>query len=172
LTDAAAGGAARCAPSDRRRSPRQLLAHGGDTREPIYRVRREGVPIGAFAPLRGEDYAPIAMTPPRDAVAQSIAHLDRLRAPDRATNGPLWDESRSMSANRRAVIAGVNAFVAGMRQVDDPQAPARVLAAAARSRSGRASRRPARSAHSGAEQLAPMGIGLPAGARTPHLGCQ
>src|SRR5215831_10071639 len=79
-----------------------------DTRAPIYRVRRESVPIHGFAPLGPDDYVPSAMTPLRDAVAQFIAHLDGLRAPGRVTIGLLLDESGSMAANREAVIAGVN----------------------------------------------------------------
>src|SRR5215469_3411703 len=101
-----------------------------DTRAPIYRVRRESVPIHGFAPLGADDYVPSAMTPLRDAVAQFIAHLDGLRAPDRVTIGLLLDESGSMAGNREAVIAGVNEFVGGMRDVDavDPAAAGKVLA--------------------------------------------
>jgi len=44
-----------------------------DAREPIYRVRRESVPIHGFVPLGPDDYVPSAMTPLRDAVAQFIA---------------------------------------------------------------------------------------------------
>ena len=101
-----------------------------DTREPIYRVRRESVPIEGFAPLIADDYVPSAMTPLRDAVAQFIAHLDGLRAPDRVTIGLLLDESGSMADNREAVIAGVNEFVTGMRHVDavDPASAGKVLA--------------------------------------------
>src|SRR5215471_7657716 len=101
-----------------------------DTRAPIYRVRRESVPIHGFAPLGPDDYVPSAMTPLRDAVAQFIAHLDGLRAPGRVTIGLLLDESGSMAGNREAVIAGVNDFVAGMRAVDavDPAAARKVLA--------------------------------------------
>lgn len=101
-----------------------------DSREPIYRVRRESVPIDAFAPLGPDDYVPSAMTPLRDAAAQFIAHLDSLRAPDRVTIGLLLDESGSMAANREAVIAGVNEFVGGMRGVDavDPASAGKVLA--------------------------------------------
>ncbi len=101
-----------------------------DTRAPIYRVRRESVPIHGFAPLGPDDYVPSAMTPLRDAVAQFIAHLDGLRAPDRVTIGLLLDESGSMAGNREAVIAGVNEFVAGMRAVEavDPASARKVLA--------------------------------------------
>lgn len=101
-----------------------------DSREPIYRVRREGVPIEGFTPLGPGDYMPSAMTPLRDAVAQFIGHLDRLRADDRVTIGLLLDESGSMSGNREAVIAGVNEFVGGMNDVDavDPAAAGKVLA--------------------------------------------
>jgi hypothetical protein len=101
-----------------------------DTREPIYRVRRESVPIDGFAPLGPDDYVPSAATPLRDAVAQFIAHLDGLRAPDRVTIGLLLDESGSMGGNREAVIAGVNEFVGGMREVDavDPASAGKVLA--------------------------------------------
>jgi len=101
-----------------------------DAREPIYRVRRESVPIDGFAPLGPDDYMPSAMTPLRDAVAQFIAHLDGLRAPDRVSIGLLVDESGSMAGNREAVIAGVNEFVAGMREVDavDPESAGKVLA--------------------------------------------
>jgi hypothetical protein len=101
-----------------------------DTREPIYRVRRESVPIEGFAPVGTGDYVPSAMTPLRDAVAQFIAHLGGLRAPDRVTIGLLLDESGSMAGNREAVIAGVNEFVGGMREVDavDPASAGKVLA--------------------------------------------
>src|SRR5260221_8963552 len=101
-----------------------------DTRAPIYRVRRESVPIDGFAPLGPDDYVPSAMTPLRDAVAQFIAHLDGLRAPDRVTIGLLLDESGSMAGNREAVIARVNEFVAGMRAVEavDPASARKVLA--------------------------------------------
>jgi hypothetical protein len=101
-----------------------------DSSEPIYRVRRESVPITGFSPLGPDDYVPSAMTPLRDAVAQFIAHLDRLRAPDRAVIGLLLDESGSMAGNREAVIAGVNEFVGGMRDVDavDPSSAGKVLA--------------------------------------------
>jgi hypothetical protein len=101
-----------------------------DSREPVYRASREGVPIALFAPLGPGDYRPSAMTPLRDAVAQFIGHLDRLRASDRVTIGLLLDESGSMSGNREAVIAGVNEFIAGMRDVDavDPAAAGTVLA--------------------------------------------
>src|SRR5258707_2685623 len=101
-----------------------------DTRSPIYVVRRESVPIHGFAPLGHDDYVPSAMTPLRDAVAQFIAHLDGLRAPDRVTIGLLLDESGSMAGNREAVIAGVNEFVAGMRAVEavDPASARKVLA--------------------------------------------
>ena len=73
---------------------------------------------------------PSATTPLRDAVAQFIGHLDRVRARDRVTIGLLLDESGSMAANREAVIAGVNEFVGGMRDVDavDPEAAGKVLA--------------------------------------------
>jgi hypothetical protein len=101
-----------------------------DSREPVYRVSREGVPIARFAPLGMSDYIPSAMTPLRDAVAQFIGHLDRLRAGDRVSIGLLLDESGSMAGNREAVIAGVNEFVGGMRDVDavDPAAAGKVLA--------------------------------------------
>src|SRR5258706_4006368 len=101
-----------------------------DTRAPVYRVRRESVPIHGFAPLGPDDYVPSAMTPLRDAVAQFIAHLDGLRAPDRVTIGLLLDESGSMAGNREAVIAGVNEFVAGMRAVEavDPASARKGLA--------------------------------------------
>src|SRR5499425_3227648 len=101
-----------------------------DAREPIYRVQRESVPIHGFVPLGTDDYVPSAMTPLRDAVAQFIAHLDGLRAPDRVTIGLLLDESGSMAGNREAVIAGVNEFVAGMRAVEavDPASARKVLA--------------------------------------------
>src|SRR5260221_14131698 len=101
-----------------------------DTRAPIYRVRRESVPIHGFAPLGPDDYVPSAMTPLRDAVAQFIAHLDGLRAPDRVTIGLLLDESGSMAGNREAVIAGVNEFVAGMRagEAVDPASARKVRA--------------------------------------------
>lgn len=101
-----------------------------DSREPVYRVRREGVPITRFTPLGPGDYMPSAMTPLRDAVAQFIGHLDRLRARDRVNIGLLLDESGSMADNREAVIAGVNEFVDGMRDVDavDPAAAGKVLA--------------------------------------------
>jgi hypothetical protein len=101
-----------------------------DSREPVYRVRREGVPIEGFTPLGPGDYMPSAMTPLRDAVAQFIGHLDRLRARDRVTIGLLLDESGSMADNREAVIAGVNEFVGGMNDVDavDPDAAGKVLA--------------------------------------------
>src|SRR5215475_733063 len=101
-----------------------------DSREPVYRVSREGVPIARFAPLGPNDYMPSAMTPLRDAVAQFIGHLDRLRARDRVNIGLLLDESGSMAGNREAVIAGVNEFVAGMRAVDavDPASARKVLA--------------------------------------------
>src|SRR5215813_9972118 len=101
-----------------------------DSREPVYRVSREGVPIARFAPLGPNDYMPSAMTPLRDAVAQFIGHLDRLRARDRVNIGLLLDESGSMAGNREAVIAGVNEFVSGMRDVDavDPAAAGKVLA--------------------------------------------
>lgn len=101
-----------------------------DSREPVYRVRREGVPIAEFTPLGPTDYMPSAMTPLRDAVAQFIGHLDRLRARDRVSIGLLLDESGSMADNREAVIAGVNEFVGGMRDVDavDPAAAGKVLA--------------------------------------------
>ena len=101
-----------------------------DSREPVYRVSREGVPIARFAPLGPNDYIPSAMTPLRDAVAQFIGHLDRLRARDRVNIGLLLDESGSMAGNREAVIAGVNEFVSGMRDVDavDPAAAGKVLA--------------------------------------------
>src|SRR5215469_4661486 len=101
-----------------------------DAREPIYRVRRESVPIHGFVPLGPDDYVPSAMTPLRDAVAQFIAHLDGLRAPDRVNIGLLLDESGSMAGNREAVIAGVNEFVSGMCDVDavDPSAAGKVLA--------------------------------------------
>jgi hypothetical protein len=100
-----------------------------DAREPIYRVRRESVPIEGFAPLGLEDYVPSAMTPLRDAMAQFIAHLDRLRALDRVTIGLLLDESGSMANNREAVVAGVNEFVGGMSEVDavDPASAGKVL---------------------------------------------
>src|SRR5262249_57144912 len=44
--------------------------------------------------------------------------------------GLLLDESGSMAGNREAVIAGVNEFVSGMRDVDavDPAAAGKVLA--------------------------------------------
>lgn len=58
-----------------------------DSRGPVYRVRREDVPIAQFIPLGPGDYMPSAMTPLRDAVAQFIGHLDRLRARDRVTIG-------------------------------------------------------------------------------------
>jgi hypothetical protein len=101
-----------------------------DSRDPVYRVRREGVPIAQFTPLSPADYVPSAMTPLRDAVAQFIGHLDQLRARDRVNIGLLLDESGSMAGNREAVIAGVNEFVGGMREVDavDPAAAGRVLA--------------------------------------------
>jgi hypothetical protein len=101
-----------------------------DSREPVYRVRREGVPIERFTPLGPGDYMPSAMTPLRDAVAQFIGHLDRLRAGDRVTIGLLLDESGSMADNREAVIAGVNEFVGGMSDVEavDPAAAGKVLA--------------------------------------------
>src|SRR5215510_5414766 len=101
-----------------------------DSREPVYRVSREGVPIARFAPLGPSDYMPSAMTPLRDAVAQFIGHLDRLRVRDRVNIGLLLDESGSMAGNREAVIAGVNEFVSGMRDVDavDPAAAGKVLA--------------------------------------------
>src|SRR5258705_3127151 len=101
-----------------------------DTRAPIYRVRRESVPIHGFAPLGPDDYVPSAMTPLRDAVAQFISHLDWLRAPDRVTIGLLLDESGSMAGNREAVIAGGNEFVAGMRAVEagDPASAPKGLA--------------------------------------------
>src|SRR5438128_560301 len=101
-----------------------------DTREPIYRVARESVPIAGFPPLGPDDYSPSAMTPLRDAVAQFIAHLDGLRSSDRVTIGLLLDESGSMAPNRDAVIAGVNEFVGGMRDVDavDPASAGKVLA--------------------------------------------
>src|SRR5258707_7399660 len=102
-----------------------------DTRAPIYRVRRESVPIHGFAPLGPDDYVPSAMTPLRDAVAQFIAHLDGLRAPDRVTIGLLLDESGSMAGNREAVIAGLNEFLAGTRAAEavDPASARKVLAA-------------------------------------------
>src|SRR5215472_14132824 len=101
-----------------------------DSREPVYRVSREGVPIARFAPLGPNDYMPSAMTPLRDAVAQFIGHLDRLRARERVSIGLLLDESGSMAGNREAVIAGVNEFVGGMREVEavDPAAAGKVLA--------------------------------------------
>jgi hypothetical protein len=101
-----------------------------DSREPIYRVARESVPIEGFAELGPGDYVPSAMTPLRDAVAQFIGHLDGLRAPDRVAIGLLLDESGSMGGNREAVIAGVNDFVSGMREVDavDPASAGKVLA--------------------------------------------
>jgi hypothetical protein len=101
-----------------------------DSREPVYRVRREGVPIAQFTPLGPGDYMPSAATPLRDAVAQFIGHLDRLRARDRVSIGLLLDESGSMAGNRDAVIEGVNEFVRGMRDVDavDPAAAGKVLA--------------------------------------------
>lgn len=101
-----------------------------DSREPVYRVSREDMPITRFTPLGPADYTPSASTPLRDAVAQFIAHLDRLRASDRVSIGLLLDESGSMTGNREAVIAGVNEFVDGMREVDavDPEAAGKVLA--------------------------------------------
>jgi hypothetical protein len=101
-----------------------------DSRQPVYRVSREDVPIARFAPLGPDDYTPSGRTPLRDAAAQFIGHLDRLRAGDRVTIGLLLDESGSMAGNREAVIAGVNEFVDGMRDVDavDPAAAGKVLA--------------------------------------------
>jgi hypothetical protein len=101
-----------------------------DSRHPIYRVCREGMPIARFTPIGPDDYAPSAGTPLRDAVAQFIGHLDRLRARDRVNIGLLLDESGSMTSNREAVIAGVNEFVDGMRDVEavDPAAAGKVLA--------------------------------------------
>src|SRR5215471_18484812 len=101
-----------------------------DSREPVYRVRREGVPIAEFTPVGPGDYMPSAMTPLRDAVAQFIGHLDRLRARERVSIGLLLDESGSMAGNREAVIAGVNEFVGGMREVEavDQAAAGKVLA--------------------------------------------
>src|SRR5262249_61369181 len=103
---------------------------GSGSGERVYRVGREGVPIARFAPLGPNDYIPSAMTPLRDAVAQFIGHLDRLRARDRVNIGLLLDESGSMAGNREAVIAGVNEFVSGMRDVDavDPAAAGKGLA--------------------------------------------
>src|SRR5262249_49047077 len=109
------------------RSPRSATSKGPavhgtlamlDSREPVYRVSREGVPIARFAPLGPNDYMPSAMTPLRDAVAQFIGHLDRLRARDRVNIGLLLDESGSMAGNREAVIAGGNEVVRGMRDAD------------------------------------------------------
>jgi hypothetical protein len=53
-------------------------------------VRREDVPIAQFIPLGPGDYMPSAMTPLRDAVAQFIGHLDRLRARAGSPSGCCW----------------------------------------------------------------------------------
>jgi hypothetical protein len=98
--------------------------------DPVYRAVREGVPIGSFAPLVRSDYTPRGSTPLRDATAQFISHLDRLRSEQAVTIGLLMDESGSMGGNEEAVIAGVNEFVAGMADVDavDTDAAGKVLA--------------------------------------------
>ena len=101
-----------------------------DTREPTYRLVREGVPIADFKPLVGEDYLPSGGTPLRDAVARMIGHGDQLRGPDHVTIMVLLDESGSMAGNEASVIAGVNRFVDGMSDVKavDPKAAGTVLA--------------------------------------------
>lgn len=98
---------------------------------PIYRPRREGQPIADFADFGPNDYSPRGNTPLRDATAQFIGHLDGLHAehPDDTQIALLLDESASMSGNRDSVIAGVNEFVDGMRDVKpDPEAGGKVLA--------------------------------------------
>ena len=98
--------------------------------EPVYRSVREGVPIAEFVPLTARDYVPRGLTPLRDATAQFIAHLDRLRLEEGVTIGLLIDESGSMAENTESVIAGANEFVAGMAEVSgvDPKAAGTVLA--------------------------------------------
>jgi hypothetical protein len=99
-----------------------------DTRTPLYRVAREGVPISEFRPLTLGDYCPSGGTPLRDATARMIGYLDSLRANDRVTIGLLLDESGSMGGNEQSVIEGVNQFVDGMRAAVDPEAAGKVLA--------------------------------------------
>jgi hypothetical protein len=96
---------------------------------PPYRAIRSGGSIRDWRPLTSEDYRPSGTTPLLDATAQFIGDLHRLRARGRVVIGALADESGSMSANREAVISGVNEFVESMRDVEvDPKADGKVLA--------------------------------------------
>lgn len=101
-----------------------------DTRLPTYRPLRIGKPINDYRALTLRDYQPSGGTPLRDATAQFIGALDDQRDDKTVTIGVLIDESGSMGGNESAVIAGVNEFVAGMRDVGavDPDAAGTVLA--------------------------------------------
>jgi hypothetical protein len=89
-----------------------------DTREPIYREKRRGVPIAEFLPLTRRDYGPSGGTPLLDATARFIGQLSDLRRPGAVTLGLLLDESGSMGGNEASIIEGVNQFVDGLRSVD------------------------------------------------------
>lgn len=115
----------------RRKAPTvQVSLAKFDTRDPVYRVVREAVPIQDFVPLTAADYAPSGGTPLRDAVARMIGHGDKLRGPGHVTILALLDESASMGGNRGAVIEGMNQFVDGMSDVKsvDPKTAGTVLA--------------------------------------------
>lgn len=84
-------------------------------RDPVFRVARSSK-INKFAPLTGRDYRPNGMTPLRDAAWKMISHLESLKSDGTIQIGLLLDESGSMMGNQQAVIAGVNEFVAGMRE--------------------------------------------------------
>lgn len=98
---------------------------------PDYRRLREG-PIGGFVPVSGAEYLPSGGTPLLDACASFIGDLDAVRDDGAVTVGLLADESGSMSGNRLEVIAGLNEFVEGLREVPaDPAAAGKVLAVVA-----------------------------------------
>src|SRR5258707_13024250 len=55
-----------------------------DTRAPIYRVRRESVPIHGFAPLGPDDYVPSASSPRARSHRGRAAHMRGSGGPPRA----------------------------------------------------------------------------------------
>lgn len=121
----------------RRKSPTVAITFSKfDTSNPRYRIAREAIPIKEFSAVALEEFRPNGGTPLVDATFTFINHLDKLRKPDAVTVGLLLDESGSMADAFRgagyqaAVVAGVNRFVDGMRDVKkvDPDAAGNVLA--------------------------------------------
>lgn len=93
---------------------------------PAYRRLAVIDSIESWCPLGPSQYNPRGMTPLRDATAMFISDLRDLSSqrPRDAVLGLLIDESGSMRGNAESVVAGINEFVDGMREVSEVDAEA------------------------------------------------